>query len=163
MGAAVTQILAGATIEGVPQGRGGKVLFTEPPILSPVVVPLLIKTTPFVMEASADTHRVYALALDAPAAVAIVKLPADPVDGAIVTLKGDYAKISTTPITVSAVGGDPIDAGGVTSIAMPLGPITGGEYGSQAKTFLYYAALGEWRVTWSDPGEPIPSPLWRVQ
>jgi len=158
VGGAVTQILAGAAIDGVAQGRGGKVLFTEPPILAPVVVPLLITTTPFVMEATADVHRVYALALAAPAAVAIVKLPADPVDGAIVTLKGDFDDLDSTPITVSAVGGEAIDAGGFTSYSMPRGPIGGGEHASQAKTFVYYDALGEWRVTWSDPGQKIPSP-----
>jgi len=126
---------------------------------SPVVAPLLITTTPFVMEATGDVHRVYALALAAPAAVAIVQLPADPVDGAIVTLKGDYDDLDSTPITVSAVGGEAIDAGGFTSYGMPSGPLSGGEYASQAKTFVYYDALGAWRVVWSDPGQLIPSPL----
>lgn len=131
----------------VPIGTAGALGAFRPGVAREVT-PLLITEPEVTLVATADEHRVYAVALAAPALSVDVLLPASPPDGAIVTVKGDGATLTT----VASENGADVDAGGTVSVSFA------GLLPAQARTFVYFAALGAWRIVWAFGSGGLPPP-----
>jgi hypothetical protein len=151
VGDAVTQILAGAAIDGVAQGRGGKVLFTEPPPSASAYAMVTIGAadSPYAAAATPAPHLI--VIVDTSAGAVTVVLPASPDLGAIVTvtdLSGLHA--NHKQITIDGNGNDTEGDPQILMKPVPT-PVNFNEFKSY--TLLYVGAAG-WRIVWLYAGLP---------